>query len=189
MPPLGERFEMLEEMLQITHALWTGERGTEGAFDGRHYQAGRLLNSPQALSRPHPPIMIGGGGEQKTLRLVAQYADATNVFGDPPRLAHKFAVLRAALRADRPAVRRDRANDAPGHPDQRRTAGPARAARPGSSNQFGELADAGVQHVIVSLPDVDDLSRLELIGRGRDPPPPDALSAPGHGYSQGVSAP
>ena len=95
MPPLGDRFEMLEEMLQITHALWTGERGTEEPFDGRHYQAGRLLNSPQALSRPHPPIMIGGGGEQKTLRLVAQYGDATNVFGDPPRLAHKFAVLRA----------------------------------------------------------------------------------------------
>ncbi|HEY7828604.1 MAG TPA: LLM class F420-dependent oxidoreductase, partial [Candidatus Limnocylindrales bacterium] len=95
MPPLGERFEMLEEMLQITLALWSGERGTEGAFHGRHYQAGRLLNSPQVLSRPHPPIMIGGGGEKKTLRLVARYGDAANVFGDPPRLAHKFAVLRA----------------------------------------------------------------------------------------------
>ncbi|MGH2512409.1 MAG: TIGR03560 family F420-dependent LLM class oxidoreductase, partial [Candidatus Limnocylindrales bacterium] len=76
MPALGVRFEMLEEMLQVTLAMWTGERGTGAAFAGRHYQAERLLNSPQALTRPHPPIMIGGGGEQKTLRLVAQYADA-----------------------------------------------------------------------------------------------------------------
>ena len=164
MPPLGERFEMLEEMLQITHALWTGERGSEGAFNGRHYQAGRLLNSPQALSRPHPPIMIGGGGEQKTLRLVAQYGDAANVFGDPPRLAHKFAVLRAHCeRLGRPydEIERTTLQDIRISADGKTgTRSPARIVE-----SFGELADAGVQHVIVSLPDVDDLSRLELIGR------------------------
>jgi F420-dependent oxidoreductase-like protein len=164
MPPLGERFEMLEEMLQITHALWTGERGTEEAFTGRHYQAGRLLNSPQALARPHPPIMIGGGGEQKTLRLVAQYGDAANVFGDLPRLAHKFAVLRAHCeRLGRPydEIERTTLQDVRISTDGRAgTRSPARIV-----DSFGELADAGVQHVIVSLPDAQDLSRLELIGR------------------------
>ncbi len=164
MPPLGERFEMLEEMLQITLALWTGERGTEGAFHGRHYQAGRLLNSPQVLSRPHPPIMIGGGGEKKTLRLVAQYGDATNVFGDPPRLAHKFAVLRAHCEElGRPYEEIERTT----LQDIRLSATGGGSSRTPAQlvDGFGELADAGVQHVIVSLADVHDLSRLELIGR------------------------
>src|SRR5512144_1493057 len=93
-PPLGERFEMLEETLRIAHEMWSGERGSEAAFDGRHFRATRLLNSPQAISRPHPPIMIGGGGERKTLRLVAQYADATNVFGGPETIHHKYEVIR-----------------------------------------------------------------------------------------------
>src|SRR6187397_2093371 len=88
-PPLGQRFEMLEETLQIAHGMWQGERGSEAAFEGRQYQAGRLLNVPQSLSRPRVPIMIGGGGEKKTLRLVAQYADATNVFGSPEGIARK----------------------------------------------------------------------------------------------------
>ena len=163
MPPLGVRFEMLEEMLQITHALWTGERGTEGAFAGRHYQASRLLNSPQVLTRPHPPIMIGGGGEQKTLRLVAQYADATNVFGDGPRLAHKYAVLREHCeRLGRPYAEIERSTlqtisvsvDGAGH-----TSTPAQLI-----DQFGELADAGVQHVILGVRGVEDLRQLELLG-------------------------
>ena len=164
MPPLGVRFEMLEEMLQITHALWTGERGTEGAFIGRHYQASRLLNSPQALTRPHPPIMIGGGGEQKTLRLVAQYADATNVFGDGPRVAHKYAVLREHCeRIGRNYDEIERSNLVDinvGAPGSSGGTAPARIV-----DQFGELADAGVQHVIMSLANVEDLAPLELIGR------------------------
>ncbi|HEY7828085.1 MAG TPA: LLM class F420-dependent oxidoreductase [Candidatus Limnocylindrales bacterium] len=169
MPPLGERFEMLEEMLQITLALWTGERGTEGAFHGRHYQAGRLLNSPQVLSRPHPPIMIGGGGEKKTLRLVARYGDAANVFGDPPRLAHKFAVLRAHCEElGRPYEEIERTT----LQDIRLSATGGGSSRTPAQlvDGFGELADAGVQHVIVSLADVHDLSRLELIGRDVIPP-------------------
>jgi len=164
MPPLGVRFEMLEEMLQITHALWTGERGTEGAFDGRHYQASRLLNSPQNLTRPHPPILIGGGGEQKTLRLVAQYADATNVFGDGPRVAHKFAVLREhceRIGRDYNEIERTNLVDIRVRtPDSSGGTAPGRIV-----DQFGELADAGVQHVIMSLADVEELTRLEVIGR------------------------
>ena len=92
-PPLGERFELLEETLQIAHAMFSGERGSEGTFEGRHYRAERLLNSPQSLSRPRVPIMVGGGGERKTLRLVAQYADACNVFGRPEAIARKFRIL------------------------------------------------------------------------------------------------
>jgi F420-dependent oxidoreductase-like protein len=164
MPPLGVRFEMLEEMLQITHALWTGERGTEGAFNGRHYQANRLLNSPQAISRPHPPIMIGGGGEQKTLRLVAQYADATNVFGDGPRVAHKYAVLREhceRIGRDYEEIERSTLVDV-----NVRTDGSSGGTDPARIvDQFGELSDAGVQHVIISLSRVEDLTRLELLGR------------------------
>jgi F420-dependent oxidoreductase-like protein len=90
-PPVAERFERLEETLQICLRMWSSD---ESPFDGRHYLLERPLNSPQALSSPHPPIMIGGGGERKTLRLVARYAQACNLFPGPD-LGHKLDVLRA----------------------------------------------------------------------------------------------
>ena len=89
-PPTAERFERLEEALQIILQMWTAD---EGSYEGKHYHLARTLNSPQVLSRPHPPVLIGGGGEKKTLRLVAQYADACNLFGGPD-LKHKLDVLR-----------------------------------------------------------------------------------------------
>jgi F420-dependent oxidoreductase-like protein len=163
-PPLGERFEMLEETLRIAHGMWQGEHGSEGREDGRHFRAGRLLNSPQSLSRPRVPILIGGGGEQKTLRLVAQYADATNVFGDGPRIAHKYAVLREhceRLGRDFDEIERTTNQDVSISPDGAHgTESPARIV-----DRCGELADAGAQHVIFSLGGVDDTSKLELIGR------------------------
>ncbi len=89
-PPVAERFERLEETLNYLLQMWSDE---DGPFEGKHYQAERLLNVPQALSKPHPPIMVGGGGEKKTLRLVAQYAQACNLFNTPD-LEHKLDVLR-----------------------------------------------------------------------------------------------
>ncbi|MEN3607938.1 LLM class F420-dependent oxidoreductase [Plantactinospora sp. ZYX-F-223] len=89
-PPVAERFELLEETLRYLLQMWSDD---DGPFPGRHIRAERLLNSPQPLSRPHPPIMIGGGGEKKTLRLVAKYAQACNLF-NTPELERKLAVLR-----------------------------------------------------------------------------------------------
>src|SRR5579863_235936 len=94
--PVAERFERLEETLQICLQMW---RGDETPYHGEHYQLERPLNSPQSLTRPHPPIMIGGGGEKKTLRLVARYADACNLF-QTPDLARKLDVLRAHCDAE-----------------------------------------------------------------------------------------
>ncbi|WP_066361938.1 LLM class F420-dependent oxidoreductase [Herbidospora mongoliensis] len=96
-PPLAERFEQLEEALQICHQMWAGD---EKPYTGRHFTLERPLNSPQAITRPHPPIMIGGGGEKKTLRLVAQYGDACNLFpAAPDQLRHKLDVLRGHCEA------------------------------------------------------------------------------------------
>jgi F420-dependent oxidoreductase-like protein len=89
-PPTAERFERLEEALQICLRMFHGD---ETPWEGKHYQLGRLLNSPLPLTRPHPPILIGGGGEKKTLRFVAKYADSCNLFATP-ELEHKLDVLR-----------------------------------------------------------------------------------------------
>jgi F420-dependent oxidoreductase-like protein len=154
MPPLGTRFEMLEETLRIAHAMWTGARGTEEHFEGAHYGATRLLNAPQSMSRPRVPIMIGGGGEQKTLRLVAQYADGTNVFGGPDILRRKYAILgehcetvgrpfeeieRSTLQSTRLAADGAAGTEIP----------EAAAAR------FAGLAEAGAQHVVVGIQNIE----------------------------------
>jgi F420-dependent oxidoreductase-like protein len=157
-PPLGQRFEMLEETLRIAHEMWQGERGSEAEFHGRQYHASRLMNSPQSISRPRVPIMIGGGGERKTLRLVAQYADATNVFGGPEAIAHKYEVIREHCAA----VGRD--------PDEieRSTLQNVNFARYSPAqvvDHFGDLSDAGAQHVVLSLADVIDPKNLETVGR------------------------
>lgn len=92
-PALKERYDMLEETIQICLRMWSGEHGDEGAFEGTQYRLGRLLNLPQSLTRPHPPILIAGEGEQKTLRLVARYANACNL-RPGPQIPQKLATLR-----------------------------------------------------------------------------------------------
>jgi F420-dependent oxidoreductase-like protein len=179
MPPLRERFGMLEETLRIVRAGWQGERGSEGGVDGRYYGARHILNSPQALSRPHPPILVGGGGERRTLSLVARYADACNVFGTiPEQLSHKFAVLRRHCEE----VGRD-------YEDVERTLltsvaistdGARRSLTPDLLvERLGRTAEVGAQHAIFSLRDVASLAPIELIGarvipqlRDQGPPSP-----------------
>jgi F420-dependent oxidoreductase-like protein len=156
-PPLGERFELLEDTLRFVHDMWQGERGTEKPFEGKHVRATRLLNSPQALTRPHPPILVGGGGERKTLRLVAQYADACNVFGTPPMLQRKFEILRrhcADVGRDPEQIERTTLQSV-----NLKAETPAQVV-----DRFGELGDAGAQHVIIGVHDVHDVSNLERIG-------------------------
>jgi F420-dependent oxidoreductase-like protein len=90
-PPTAERFERLEETLQICQQMWSDDNGP---FEGRHYQLAETICSPMPVSEPRPRILIGGGGERKTLRLVAQYADACNIIAAPDEVAHKIDVLR-----------------------------------------------------------------------------------------------
>src|SRR5262249_2787067 len=98
-PPLAERFERLEETLQICLRMWSGTQGDERPFAGKHYQLARPLNLPQSLSRPYPPILIGGDGEQKTLRLVARYANACSL-RPTPEIPRKLEVLRQYCEAE-----------------------------------------------------------------------------------------
>lgn len=160
-PPLGERFELLEDTLRMAHGMWTGERGSEAALDGRHLHAAHLLNSPQSITRPRPPIMIGGGGEKKTLRLVAQYADACNVFGSPEMIARKYGILDehcAAVGRDPAEIERSTLQGVNLATDGGRGESAAQVI-----DRFGELADAGAEHVIFSVPGVHDPARIAAL--------------------------
>ena len=154
-PPVAERFERLEETLQICLQMW---RGDETPYEGKHYRLERPLNSPQALSRPHPPILIGGGGERKTLRFVARYAQACNLFPGPD-LARKLDVLRAHC-------------DAEGRDYDEITKTCYFIFDPGEKgektgemvDQLGNLAGLGFQAAIGAVANVWDITPLEIIG-------------------------
>jgi len=157
-PALKERFERLEETLQICQQMWEGKRGSEKPFRGEHYQLERPLNSPQSLTRPHPPILIGGGGEKKTLRLVAQYADATNLF-PTPEIPRKLDILREHCRA----VGRDY--------DEIEKTSLFTFDLGDNGENLGKvigglkwLASMGIQTVIGHVPKMYETKRLELIG-------------------------
>lgn len=154
-PPTAERFERLEEALQICLQMWSDD---DGPYEGKHYTLGRTLNSPQSIQRPHPPILIGGGGEKKTLRLVAQYAQACNLFSTPD-LGHKLDVLRRHC----DDVGRD-------YDDIEKTV--MTSLDPGPNGErvdelIGELkglADQGVAHVQGQVPDAASITPLEIVG-------------------------
>jgi F420-dependent oxidoreductase-like protein len=154
-PPVAERFERLEETLQICLQMW---RGDETPYLGQHYQLERPLNSPQALSQPHPPIMIGGSGEKKTLRFVARYAQACNLFPGPD-LARKLDVLRAHCDAEG----RD-------YDEIEKTCyfnfdtGKKGEKAAEMVDQLGNLAGMGFQAAIGSVANVWDVTPLEIIG-------------------------
>jgi alkanesulfonate monooxygenase SsuD/methylene tetrahydromethanopterin reductase-like flavin-dependent oxidoreductase (luciferase family) len=92
-PPLPIRYELLEDAIEVCLRMWAGERGEDGPFKGHHVEAARLLNLPQSPQRPHPPVLIAGSGEHRTLALVARYADACNL-QPTPEIPHKLEVLR-----------------------------------------------------------------------------------------------
>jgi F420-dependent oxidoreductase-like protein len=165
-PSTAERFEMLEDTLRIAHGMWEGERGSEEDFQGRRFHATRLLNVPQSISRPRVPIMIGGGGEKKTLRLVAQYADASNVFGGPDQVLAKYAILAqhcAAVGRDFADI--ERTNLQPVALSGAGAWGRSQESTDQIVERFGRLAEAGVQHVIISTGDAHDPAAIELLGR------------------------
>jgi len=158
-PPLKERYERLEEMVQICLRMWQGEQGDERPFEGKHYRIERPLNLPQSLTRPHPPILIAGSGEQKTLRLVARYADACNV-SPGPQVPQKLEVLRQHCEAE------GRDYDA----IEKTCAFAFDVGEDGSKvdeliEQLRALAAQGIQTAFGVVPHVYRITPLEVIGR------------------------
>ena len=180
-PPLKERFERLEEALQIARSMFTQETTT---FSGAHFQVDGAFNNPKPI-RGDIPILVGGSGERKTLRLVAQYADGCNVFGDAERVQHLLGVLEGHCET----VGRDPAQItktsmaqiviAPTHEQAhaklaalRELGIPAQrlaGMTVGDPDTIGEaaqaLADIGIEGMTISLPDVHDLEALQLAGQ------------------------
>ncbi|KAB8146044.1 LLM class F420-dependent oxidoreductase [Chloroflexia bacterium SDU3-3] len=155
-PPLKERFERLEETLQIAHQMWSDNRTP---FHGAHYTLEDPLCHPQPISRPRPRILVGGGGEQKTLRLVARYADACNLFAmpGPDVLRHKLDVLRGHC-------------EAVGRPFEEIELTAMVNTFPGQSASeivatCRMLAGLGFHHVIFDIPMAHDLSTIAQFGR------------------------
>jgi F420-dependent oxidoreductase-like protein len=160
-PPTAERFERLEETLQIAKQMWAGD---ETPYQGKHYQLERPLNVPAAVQKPHPPILIGGGGERKTLRLVAQYGDGCNltVRLGKEQVQHKLDVLREHCQAlGRPYA-----------DIEKTTLDTLRITRDGRDNSltpaaaiqyFRDLAAMGIDQAIFNTPNVTDLELFDVL--------------------------
>jgi F420-dependent oxidoreductase-like protein len=159
-PPLGERFERLEETLQIAHQMWAGD---DSPYAGKHYQLERPLNSPQALSRPHPPILVGGTGEKKTLRFVAKYADACNIFEmGVDGIRQKLDVLqRHCDNEGRPYAEIEKTTL--GRLSLSGRGGEGTLSVDQAVQRFGQLAEIGIDQAIVSMPGVHDPASFELV--------------------------
>jgi F420-dependent oxidoreductase-like protein len=158
-PPLKVRYEWLEETLQIAHLMWSG-RVT--GFEGKHFKLRETLNSPQPITKPHPPIMVGGGGERKTLRLAARYGDACNVFlsSGLEAVKHKFDVLKRhcdEIGRSYDEIEKTVLGTIHLAPDKM---GPAQVI-----DLCRNLAAEGVQHAIFNMPNVQEIEPLRTFGR------------------------
>ena len=159
-PPLKERFQRLEETLQIAHQMWNPDNN--GRFDGQHYQLAETLNVPGAIQKPHPRVLIGGTGEKKTLRLVAKYADACNLFGHigPAAVKQKLDVLREHCE-----------REGRNYDDIEKTVLQVMNPGPNGENagqlleQLGQFAEAGVQTAIGMLMGAENIKPIEAMGR------------------------
>ena len=160
-PPTAERFERLEEALQIAQQMWAGD---DSPYQGTHYQLERPLNVPASVQKPHPPILIGGGGERKTLRMVAQYGDACNLFMRLGReeVQRKLDVLREHCEAAGRAY-----TDI-----EKTTLDTLRITRDGRDNSFTpaaaiqyfrDLAAIGIDQAIFNTPQVTDLELFDIL--------------------------
>jgi F420-dependent oxidoreductase-like protein len=184
-PPLKIRFEMLEEALQICRAMFTHDRAS---FEGKHFRVDGAMNNPKPL-RGDLPIVIGGSGERKTLRMVAQYADGCNVFGDPAQAKHLMEVLASHCerlgrdpaeitktrtgvvlvgRTHEAALAKVEGLKQLGYPAER-----VASAMIGDPDTIAEQAsaflDAGIEGLTMSIPDVHDLESVELAGKALGP--------------------
>jgi len=183
-PPLRERFDRLEDAVQICRAMFTEQAPS---FAGRHHHIDSALNFPRPLRPGGPPILIGGSGERRTIPLVARYADACNFFGDVDTIRHKVAVLEEAcerigrdpgeitktrlgplniadtsVRAERNARRVAEMRNL----DPERIQGSFITGDPDSVlEQVDAFLEAGLDGMLISLPDAHDLEPIELAGR------------------------
>src|SRR6266704_2502509 len=180
-PDAPERLRYLREAIQVILAMWTQE---EAVFEGKYYQVRGAINQPKGVQKPHIPLLIGGGGEKVTLKLVAQYADACNIGGDIPTIRHKLDVIKhhcENVGRDYTSIRRtsssicaidesEEAALASLKPHQRDIVTLMRAsAMIGSPEtirrRIAELEGAGIQELIIWFPDAAKLESLRLFAR------------------------
>ena len=158
-PSLRERFDILEETIQACLQMWDGEQGSGEAFHGHHVRMDRALNLPQSLSRPHPPILIAGSGERRTLPLVARYGDACNI-RPSPEIPRQLGLLRRLCDEegrDYDAIEKT----APFGFD----VGPDGSKTQELLGQLRWLSEMGIQTVLGWVVDVDQINPLEIMGR------------------------
>ena len=157
-PSTAERFELLEDNLQLAQALWAGD---ETSFAGKHFSAPAITNNPRPLSTPHPRLMIGGTGPKKTLRMVAQYADACNIgeWAGPENMQQALDALKGHCDT------LGRAYDSV----EKTSLGTVHLSGDdtvdGVISRIKGLAAMGFTHVIFNMPDVYTIAPLEIFGK------------------------
>jgi len=181
-PSLGRRFEHLEDALNIARAMFASP---ESSYEGKHHSISNALNIPQPL-RGDIPIVVGGSGERKTLRLVAKYADGCNVMGDVDKIRHLMGVLEGHCEdvgrdpseitrtrlaslylgsSHEDALRRVEEGKADGSLPERRVPMVIAGGPDEIAEQLGAFVDAGIEGFTISLPDPSDLEMVELAGK------------------------